>query len=68
MRVLLWFLREIGVKKVPSFDALRKTQKEAREKNGVPTINWMSPKGNTFSFNDPRMLIANVRRTFHHKY
>jgi hypothetical protein len=28
MRVFLWLLREVGVKKVPSFDALCKAQKK----------------------------------------
>jgi len=60
MKVLLWLLKQVGVKHVPSFDALRKVQCKIREESGVPTINWMSPKGNAFSFNDPRTLIANV--------
>ncbi len=60
MKVLLWLLKQVGVKHVPSFDALRKVQHRVREETGVPTINWMSSKGNAFSFNDPRMLIANV--------
>ncbi|KAF9455571.1 hypothetical protein BDZ94DRAFT_1303006 [Collybia nuda] len=59
MRVLLWLLREVGVKKVPSFDALRKSQKHLRTQSSVPTIPCVSPKGNVFSFNDPRTLIAN---------
>jgi len=60
MKVLLWLLKEVSVKRVPSFDALRKVQRRVRDESGVPTINWMSPKGNTFLFNDPRTLIANV--------
>lgn len=60
MRVLLWLLREVGVKKVPSYDALRESQKRLRKQSGVPTIPCVSPKGNVFSFNDPRTLIANV--------
>ena len=60
MKVILWLLRELGVKGVPSFDGLRKMQKLLREKQGVPTINWMTPKGNAFSFNNPITLIANV--------
>jgi hypothetical protein len=61
MKVLLWLLRELGIKHVPSFDALRKKQKLLREETGVPTIHWMSPKGNTYSFNDPRALVSNVK-------
>lgn len=60
MKVILWLLRELGVKEVPSFDALRKMQKLLQERQGIPTINWMTPKGNVFSFNDPITLIANV--------
>ena len=60
MKVLLWLLKQVGVKHVPSFDALRKVQSKVRDESGVPTINWMSPKGNAFSFNDPKKLIANV--------
>jgi len=60
MKVFLWLLKQAGVKHVPSFNALRKIQRKIRDETGVPTINWMSPKGNTFSFNDPRTIIANV--------
>jgi len=64
MKVFLWLLKQVGVKCVPSFDALRKVQSRIRDESGVPTINWMSPKGNAFSFNDPKKLIANVSLCF----
>ena len=60
MKVILWLLQEIGVAKVPSFDHLRKIQKQIKEEWIVPTIQWMSPKGNAYSFNNPRAIIANV--------
>jgi len=60
MKVILWLLQEIGVAKVPSFHHLRKIQKQIKEEGIVPTIQWMSPKGNAYSFNDPRAIIANV--------
>ena len=60
MKVILWLLKQAGVKHIPSFDALRKVQHKVRNETGVPTINWMSSKGNAFSFNDPRTIIANV--------
>jgi len=60
MKVLLWLLQHIGVKHVPSFDALREVQHKVRKESGVLTINWMSPKGNAFSFNELWVLIANV--------
>jgi hypothetical protein len=60
MKVVLWLLKQVRVKHVPSFNALQKVQHRVREESGIPTINWMSSKGNAFSFNDLRMLIANV--------
>ncbi|KAF8887471.1 hypothetical protein CPB84DRAFT_1816628 [Gymnopilus junonius] len=59
MKVILWLLHEIGVKNVPSFDVLRKRQCNVCDKVGVPMISWKSPKGNAFSFNDPRVILAN---------
>jgi hypothetical protein len=50
----------LSVKEIPLFDGLRKVQKSLCKKQGIPTVNLMTPKGNTFSFNDPRTLIANV--------
>ncbi|TFK31168.1 hypothetical protein BDQ12DRAFT_672071 [Crucibulum laeve] len=49
---------KIGVRKVPSLDALCQMQKRVHEQNGVPTIDWKSLKGNAFSFNDLRTIIA----------
>jgi len=60
MKVFLWLLKQAGVKHVPSFDALREVQHKIRDESGIPTIDWKSPKGNTFSFNNPITLIANV--------
>jgi len=60
MKVILWLLHEVGVKGVPSFSSLRKMQKALKDERVVPTIHLKSPKGNTFSFNDPRAMIANV--------
>ncbi|KIJ97058.1 hypothetical protein K443DRAFT_10181 [Laccaria amethystina LaAM-08-1] len=59
MKVLLWLLKQVRVKHVPSFDTLCKVQHRVREESGIPMINWMSSKGNAFLFKDPRMLIAN---------
>jgi hypothetical protein len=64
MKVLLWFLREVGVRKVPSFDALRKMQIGLKSENIVPTVHWKSPKGHTFSFNNPCAIVANVSLPF----
>ncbi|KAJ7693775.1 hypothetical protein B0H16DRAFT_1848276 [Mycena metata] len=58
MRVFLWFLKAIGCKDVPSFDHLRRVQKELRAQCGIPSIPCKSPMGNVFYMNDPRAIIA----------
>jgi hypothetical protein len=60
MKVILWLLQEIGVTNVPSFARLRLIQKQINEEQIVRTVQWMSPKGNAYSFNDPTAIIANV--------
>ncbi|KAJ7731957.1 hypothetical protein B0H14DRAFT_3616062 [Mycena olivaceomarginata] len=60
MRVFLWMLRESGAKDVPSFDRLRKVQKEIRAEYGIPSIPCKSPLGNVFFINDPRTIIAQM--------
>ncbi|KAF8159989.1 hypothetical protein B0H34DRAFT_843892 [Crassisporium funariophilum] len=59
MKVLLWLLCELGIKEVPLFEALRKVQKSLHQKQGIPTINYKTPKANAFSFNNPQVLVAN---------
>ncbi|KAJ7143643.1 hypothetical protein C8R46DRAFT_1012076 [Mycena filopes] len=58
MRVFLWVLKEAGCKNVPSFDHLRRVQKQIRSDSGVPSIPCKSPLGNVFFMNDPRAIIA----------
>lgn len=60
MKVLLWLLREVGVQGVPSHDGFRKVQKSLKRENIIPTVHWKSPRGHTYSFNDPRATVANV--------
>jgi hypothetical protein len=60
MNAFLWLLREAGVKNVPSASYLRKVQTSLRDKNGVRTVHCTSPKENTYSFNNPADIIANV--------
>lgn len=60
MRVFLWILKEAGAKDVPSFDHLRRVQKEIRGQCGIPTIPCKSVVGNVFYMNDPRAIIAKV--------
>ncbi|KAJ6602500.1 hypothetical protein DFH09DRAFT_1019642 [Mycena vulgaris] len=58
MRVFLWILKEARCKDVPSFDYLRRIQKQIRSECGIPSIPCKSPLGNIFFINDPRAIIA----------
>jgi len=63
MNVFLWILREGGARDVPSLYHLRQVQASLRKATGVPTTQHKSPKGNVYSMNDPRTLVAMVRNT-----
>ncbi|KAJ6523814.1 hypothetical protein B0H19DRAFT_1223959 [Mycena capillaripes] len=58
MHVFLWILKEAGCKNVPSFDHLRRVQKELLGQCSIPSIPCKSPQGNVFFMNDPRVIIA----------
>jgi hypothetical protein len=60
MKVFLWVLREAGARDVPSFYRLRQVQATNRTSSGIPTTQKKSPKGNIYSMNDPRTLVAMV--------
>ena len=60
MKVFLWILRESGAQNVPSLYHLRRVQASLRKAGGIPTTQYKSPKGNIYSINDPRTLVAMV--------
>ena len=62
MNVFLWILCEGGARDVPSLYHLRQVQ-ASLWKSGVPTMQHKSPKGNIYSMNDPRTLVAMVSDT-----
>lgn len=68
MKIVLWLLRESGVRNVPKYLTFRKLQTELRQKCGVSTIHRMSPKGNSFSFNNPCDLVRNVSCIFNDSF
>ncbi|KAI0696508.1 hypothetical protein BC835DRAFT_1405920 [Cytidiella melzeri] len=58
MKLFLLVSNEAGVRDVPSFYRLRKTQKELCACSGIPTVHCESARGNIFFVNDPRTLVA----------
>jgi len=60
MKVFLWVLHEGGARDVPSFDALRKLQKQLHKECGIPSEQHESCQGNIFFVNDPHTLVAQV--------
>ncbi|KII84492.1 hypothetical protein PLICRDRAFT_179320 [Plicaturopsis crispa FD-325 SS-3] len=57
-RMILWTLRECGVKNVPSFHAFRKMQASLRSTIGGDLQGYTSSLGNRFYVNDVRNSVA----------
>ena len=60
LRFLLFCLRTLGVKNVPSYDAFRAMQKDLHEKCGNSTTGHVSSLGNRFYVNDLRQTVSRV--------
>jgi hypothetical protein len=61
MKVILWLLKQLGVPNVPSYNKLRKTEKEvSKVVGGLEPLLRVSQLGNNFSILDPRQTIALV--------
>lgn len=63
-KVILWLLRELHVKNVPSFNAFRKMQKGLRKTCGSEPEMHTSSLGNIFYVNDVRRSVAKVRNLY----
>lgn len=61
LKMILWIMREIGAKNIPSYKAFRETQKQLRSMCGPSTTAHQSTLGNHFYINDPRDIISMVR-------
>ncbi|KAJ6629606.1 hypothetical protein B0H10DRAFT_1776091 [Mycena sp. CBHHK59/15] len=59
IKMVLWIMRECGARDVPSFTALRATQKGIHETCGIKTDPHKFDLGNLFYTNNVRDLISN---------
>src|ERR1700761_521039 len=65
MKLFIFFLKELGVKQVPTIGAFRKFQASLRTSGaGVPSIPCTSVQGKVFYMNDVRKLVANVSLSY----
>ncbi|KAI5888159.1 uncharacterized protein SCHCODRAFT_02691594 [Schizophyllum commune H4-8] len=58
LRIIMWLLKECGVRNVPSYDRFRKTQRDLGALCGVETVPHKSMFGNKFFVNDVAQSIA----------
>lgn len=61
MRTIMFVMKELGVKSVPSLDTLRRLQAQLREHVSVPTSLRSSSRGHIFYVNEIGAQIAKVR-------
>ena len=60
MKFIIWMLKELGVRDVPSYYAFRKAQQAMRAGYGLATHEFTSVFGNRFHQNDIAEIIAMV--------
>lgn len=60
MKLILWLLKELGVPHVPSFNSIRKVQKNLTEEIVSKPTPHISSLGNHFHVNDIRDAISRV--------
>lgn len=59
-RLILWLLKQLGVRETPSYDAFRKIQKSLTSDLGNKTEQHTSSIGNIFYVNDINVSVAQV--------
>lgn len=66
MEILLFAMRELGLRGIPSLKTLRRAQDDLREKIAIPSVRHQSIRGNIFYVNDIASQVARVRSLFLH--
>ncbi|KAE9392414.1 hypothetical protein BT96DRAFT_830623, partial [Gymnopus androsaceus JB14] len=52
MKMILWVMRSLNPKEVPSYKALQEEQAQLRELCGIPSIQYKSQQGDIYYLND----------------
>jgi len=60
LQFILWMLKDLGIKDVPSLKSLRSVQETLRKDIGIVTSPKVAPSGNIFYMNNVPSLIALV--------
>ncbi|KZV59214.1 hypothetical protein PENSPDRAFT_546886, partial [Peniophora sp. CONT] len=58
LKFVIWMLKELGVRDVPTYHAFRAAQRAMRADYGVPTHPFTSPFNNHFHQNDVAEIVA----------
>lgn len=61
MRTILWVMKELGTRDIPSLSTLRRVQEKLRKDTAVQTTQYKSSESNIFYTNDIASQIAQVR-------